>query len=265
MSEPAPEGSGGSQGRLDELKSLSINPGDVALGQSPDRVYWGGTWTGKPGEGPDGMRGRVDEYKTLEDAQREFYRWNPQQRKNWSDYLVKIGWLDEDEALDAGALKDAWDRAATLSSEMGKAGRKLTPQQAAAWYTGEDGANRTAAGRARTYTRRDSSVNVTTAEGARAVLNDAMARYLGRNATGEEVSAFLSKLNESERANPTVTSTTTTSDAKGENTSTSSTSTGGVDADEFARGQVTKLPEHAAYQAGVTYANALFDAIRSPV
>lgn len=242
--------------------------GDVPEGYgikgTPFRQQWHRPGYGNGVLAPQPSTPKSTTTKTGDEAALAFFEWDTTQRRKWGEYLVSIGWLEDDEVNDFAKLKQAWDTSVAIGVEFNKAGKhKVNPWQAAAMYTGEDGAGKTKASRTRTYTQK--SVDLTTAEGAKALLDNAMAKYLGRAANAEEVTAFLGKLNEAQRANPLTSTTTTTTDKDGVATSSTQQSGGGVVADEFAKGQVMKLPEHTAYQAGVTYANALFDAIRSPV
>ena len=98
---------------------------------------------------------------------------------------------------------------------------------------------------------------VSTKDEAYATLNSALAAYLGREATQDELSQFTAQLNTFERANPEVRTTT----------GTGTTVTGGAQgamgrmATEFARSQEGS----AAFRAGTYYYDALLDAIDNPL
>lgn len=127
---------------------------------------------------------------------------------------------------------------------------------------------------------------ITTNDDARGLLNDMMSRELGRRAVASEVDRFQAALNLAQMNNPLVTSRYTTgtsnsngmSQASGNSSNSSSSSSGnsysnggeqgGVNQGQFAQDYVIDTDpqsEYGKYQAATTYANALFQAIRSPV
>jgi hypothetical protein len=99
--------------------------------------------------------------------------------------------------------------------------------------------------------------SISTKDEAYATLNSALAAYLGREATQDELSQFTTQLNTFEQANPEVQTTT----------GTGTTVTGGAQgamgrmATEFARSQEGS----AAFRAGTYYYDALLGAIDNPL
>ena len=113
------------------------------------------------------------------------------------------------------------------------------------------------AAQSRTFTQTSSSV--TTKESGRGVIWDAFRDAVGRNPTESEIDKFMARLNERERANPTV--TTTTVDADG---NSSSSTTGGMDAAaraDIVRQEVQGNDQYAEYQAAAFYMPLLFQAL----
>jgi hypothetical protein len=98
---------------------------------------------------------------------------------------------------------------------------------------------------------------------ARLVVNNALTRFLGREATDIEQRAFLKALNVQEKQNPTT--TITEGNTSGRNTTSKSTTTGGFSRDNFAEKFAQSQEGYAEYQAATTYLDAFIDALENPM
>lgn len=273
-------------------RGVSSNTGGS---QAEPSVYWGSITT-KPVVGGRNQAGKVTisspsapastrtggtkpRLKPLADAQAEFYRWSDTERQRWGQHLTALGLIDEDEAEDYATLKGMWDDIVGETANFTTAGKRLTPWEVAELVAGgERGATRRRAagsgggsgGGARfsgTKSQTARSVDLTDPATAKALVNDTLSRFLGRDATDEEVATFRGVLNSAEQANPTVTTSSTTY-ADGDAVSQSSTTSGGLNGagkQQLLTDQARALPEYGAYQASTTYAEALFAALAAPV
>lgn len=104
-------------------------------------------------------------------------------------------------------------------------------------------------------------VSLTDAGTARQVVNQALTRYLGREATVSENRAFLQALNVQEKQNPTI--TTTKGVTSGRNTDQNQTVTGGFDRNDFAERFARSQQGYAEYQTATTYLDAFINALES--
>ncbi|NTW41310.1 MAG: hypothetical protein HGA44_15790 [Cellulomonadaceae bacterium] len=215
-----------------------------------------------PGRG--GSTRKETQKKSLSEALSEFYSWTDEERFKWGDYLVSLGLLDAESAHDFTTLKEAWTESVQEAANyytLGK--RKVTPWETAKILASESKAAKAKGPHSEVTT--GTSVDLTNPTEAKALVNDALARALGRAATREELDTFRGVLNAAEKANPVTTTQTTNYDAEGDATSGSSTSTGGVDRNQVLLDQAMKKPEYGAYQAATTYMSALLSAVQSPV
>lgn len=103
------------------------------------------------------------------------------------------------------------------------------------------------------------TVNLTNADTAKRLINQAMGSYLGREATKEERKKFLKVLNEGERENPTI--QTITADASGQ----SQTVEGGFDAAQFSEEFSQSRPDYAEYRAATDLMDAFLGILQGPV
>ena len=94
-------------------------------------------------------------------------------------------------------------------------------------------------------------INLTNETAARAILNQAMSAWLGRQASPEEVRQFLTLLNQQERANPV------TQTQEGEYLVQS----GGFEPQQFAEDYVKSIEGSGEYQAVTTYLDAFLNAL----
>lgn len=230
----------------------------------------------KPVKGPDDVR-------SYSDALGAFYGWSDKERKEWGRYLASIGYIDEEDADDYSTLLKAWNEVIDESARFTAAGKKMDPWAVARVIAGADndgggaGGGRTRAGRERGFTGTRSAtststqVDLTDGATAKSLVNQTLSKFLGRNATDEEIRAFTATLHAAEKDNPVKASTTTTDTfADGIQTgSTSSTTTsGGLSAAGKAQtleDRAISLPEHASYQAAGFYMPLLFQAIGATV
>lgn len=97
------------------------------------------------------------------------------------------------------------------------------------------------------------SVSLTNYTTAKAILNQAMSAWLGRQASEAEVSNFLALLNEQEKANPVV------QDFSGD----IAIQSGGFDPQQFAEDFAKAQPGSGEYQAVTTYLDAFLSALSS--
>lgn len=227
-------------------------------------------------------RGR-DDVRGLSAAQGEFYKWDDAQRRKWSDHLVRIGYIDPEDAGDYTTLLKAWQEVIGEAANFTGAGKKIDPWKVAELIAGADndgggaGGGKTRAGRergftgTRTATSSDSRVDLTDPQTAKALVNATLSKFLGRNASDEEIGVFASSLNDAERANP-ITATTTTTDTFDDGVQTASNSStqtaGGLSAtgkQQLMEDRSLSMPEYGAYQAASTYYSILQQAIQSAV
>lgn len=92
-----------------------------------------------------------------------------------------------------------------------------------------------------------------------AVLNDTFRQTLGREATGEEIAAYMKAVNKMFAAEPSTTTSTTTTTREGANTrsSTGSTSKGGFDPTQFTLDYARARPEYAETYAATSFMSVL--------
>lgn len=168
------------------------------------------------------------------------------------------------------AYEPIYNRAVQQAQIMQKAGKDVTVDDLLnRWANGgapddikkylSDGSGGGAGG---SFSTTSKSVSLTDAGTARLVIDGALSRYLGRQATSEENKKFLAALNVQEKQNPTITKTSGYSDGSG-NTSQSSTSTGGFSRDEYAQRFAQAQQGYAEYQAATTYLDAFANALES--
>jgi hypothetical protein len=231
--------------------------------------------------GSGGRRGGVPMQSTKQEAKDMAYS-ETFNIDRWRKWLIHVGAVDPDEA-DYSTLRKWWEDSIDEAADWLSHGRSnIDPYAAAAILAGRDPSDATAyssAGareravnqsfRSRAITK---SLNLTDPDSARAIINGALSKYLGRDATDEEITAYTQALNESERKSPVVTTTDTTTsyDSQGRPTTTvnASSQKGGVSdaqANQMATDRAQALPDYGAYQAATTYASALFQALGAPV
>jgi hypothetical protein len=103
------------------------------------------------------------------------------------------------------------------------------------------------------------SMRLTDPDSATALVDDALTRYLGREANGRERAAFVTALNRYEQANPTVTQ------AVSGGGSVSSVTRGGANPSQFARDWAQSREGAAEHEAATTFFDAFLSAIENPM
>lgn len=197
------------------------------------------------------------------------------------DTVLGAGFVGQDDEAIMAPMKalvgNQWDkyeavygRAVQQAAIMQKAGKDVTVTDLLSrWARGgapdeikrylSSGSGGGGGGAFSTTTR---SVSLSDAGTARMVLNSALSRYLGREATAAENRKFLSALNVQEKENPTITTAKGYSDGSG-NTTQSSTTTGGFNRDDYAIRFAQAQQGYAEYQAATTYLDAFANALES--
>lgn len=105
---------------------------------------------------------------------------------------------------------------------------------------------------------RNTDVTLTSKSQAEGLVDQALQRYLGRDATDKERKKFLALLNEQQMDNPTVVEGATSAGG------TSSVRSGGVDPAQVATDFAQSRKDYSEYQAATTYLDAFMDAIKNP-
>lgn len=271
-SKPAGSGSGGSD-RLSRLRG-GISAGGAAV-SNPDEplVYMDGAQLTererRGGISPNAAeRKQAGRTVPLSTALAEFYSWSEGQRQRWGEYLVSVGRIDEDEVDDFEVLRDEWQVSVEEAAKFTRAGKRVSPWQAAKLLGGVAGATdeeRKFSGR-KSFTRKD--VNLTNPEDAKGIVRAILRDQIGRAPTDDEMSEFIRVLNEAERANPQATTESVLYE-EGEAVSSETTTTGGLSAEginEILTNRARMHPDYGSYQAATRLFNALIDdVISAPV
>lgn len=106
------------------------------------------------------------------------------------------------------------------------------------------------------------SVTLTNESTARGLLNQTLARFLGRTSTAEEQAKFLKALNVEEKANPT--RTNQSGFTSGGNTTQNINTSGGYSREDFADRFAKSQEGYAEYQTATTYLDAFIEALENP-
>jgi hypothetical protein len=111
------------------------------------------------------------------------------------------------------------------------------------------------------------TVDLTNPDSAKQLVNDALARYLGRDANDQELAAFTQALNAREKQSPRKQSgtTVTTGTAQNSNSSTTGTNSGGTSPTQFAEDWARGQEGSAEYQAATRFMDVFMNAIKAPV
>lgn len=252
----------------------SLSGAATSGGSTKPKVYWGtedvtparpfvypkrkagfiGPIPGAPLVGPVEKVPQDKPLKDLDMAKLDILTWGESDQDDLAQKLIAAGMLSEHYSfLD---LRKAWNDLCDFAADHTKAGQKLTPFDMIDLYGGEKNSQ------AHDVVTR--AISISNPDQARGLLDDALSSQLGRRATQSELDDFQSQLNTAQRANPLV--TTTSYDAMGQQTQ--SVQSGGLDEQNYTD-KLARSGEHSAeyahYQAATTYANALFNAIKSPV
>jgi hypothetical protein len=120
-----------------------------------------------------------------------------------------------------------------------------------------------------TASRTDTSMKLSDPMTAKGLLSDSLTKYLGKEPSPEDLSQFVSALNDYERGNATVTKSTatTTPDKAAHSTDTvqSTATVGGTDPAQFAEDWARSQEGSAEYQAATEYMDAFLTAIKNPL
>lgn len=234
-------------------RNATATPSTSTLSSSPTSAH-GTTKNPTIYMGPNAYIG----FLAQDEAQGMYYKWDAKTKNKFLSQLSLAGY-------DTGNLKDAqlaslWAGYVEVAGNYSRAGKWVSPWE----VIGKDIAQReVAAATPKTVTQTSKSYNLSTAEDAHAIFQDAAQTLLGRDPTKAEISRFKGVLNKYEQANPTV--TTTTSNYLGSDLqSQSSTSEGGVSAAAqgmMAQEEAKKNPEYGAYQAATNGMNWLMEMI----
>lgn len=204
----------------------------------------------------------------LSEAMTLFYDWDEGERREWGEYLVRIGRIDEEDAGNFEVLKAEWLTALEEAAQFSAAGKKVSPWDTAKLLAGVSGLadqdvkfNGT-----KSYTRKQT--NLANPADARELVREVVRDQIGRAPTEEEYQAFVGMLTEAQRANPTMQTDTVTYE-NGEEVSSASTTEAGIGSAGLAgmaRDRARQMPEYGAYQAATRLWNSLLnDIINSPV
>lgn len=204
----------------------------------------------------------------LSEALSLFYEWDEGERREWGEYLVSIGRIDEEDAGNFQVLKSEWVTALEEAAQFSAAGKKVSPWDSAKLLAGVSGLadqdvkfNGT-----KSYTRKER--NLANPADARELIREVVRDQIGRAPTEEEYQAFLSVLNEAQQANPSVVTDVDTF-VNGEAVSTDTTTQSGIGSAGLAgivRDQARQMPDYGAYQAATRLWNSLLnDIINAPV
>ena len=64
-----------------------------------------------------------DDVRTYSQALGAFYGWSDRERREWGEYLVSIGYIDEEDRDDYGTLLKAWNEVIDESAKFTQAGK----------------------------------------------------------------------------------------------------------------------------------------------
>lgn len=202
------------------------------------------------------------DFLPLTEMQNLFWNFRPEDKAALDGYIAKKG----GDAAKMSSLEKwkVWTNIVETAAQYQNAGKNFSPWAVMflEMYDAEQTKKKSLAG---TTTATSTAVDLSTRDGAKAILWQASRTLLGRAPTDDEVDRFFGSVNQLERANPSVTTTTTTTDEEGRVVSQDSTRTGGVE--EGARAVIAQEgamanPEYGAYQAATTYYDALMQAIK---
>lgn len=188
----------------------------------------------------------------------QYYSWDQATKDKFLTQASLAGY-DTNNMKD-GQLAALWGNYVAQAANYHASGMPVTPWDIMA----KDRAQREAyMNTPRTVKQTSKSFDLSTEGDARAIFYTAAQQLLGRDPTAAEAKSFQKKLNEMERANPTITQTT--ANYLGDTLqSQESTTTGGVKegARQMMSMDVAKAkPEYGAFQAATTYFDAMMQMI----
>lgn len=154
------------------------------------------------------------------------------------------------------------ERAAAIANNLGATVEQVLKAMARGEFKPDAGGYGSSAG---PYKQVDRRVQLTDPGTARRVINTALANFLGREASDDDVNEFTAALNAMERKNPQVTTTSGYRSATGSSQSQSTVAGGGFDVSDFADRYAKAQKGSAEHQAATTYMDALIDGIKDPM
>lgn len=199
---------------------------------------------------------------TVDEANAEWVRLDPQQAKRFDDAIEKYTGKRQDGASGLYWWEQMVKQSGALSSALG---RPVSVFETAEMLAERSPATPSGGGGGPTTTfYRDEQVNLTNPMTARSILDNTLGNYLGRMPTQKEYKTFLQALNMGEEASPIVSERTTRTSG---GTSTQSVSTtgrteGGFDQRQFATEYAKSRPEYAETQLSTTGLQAFLDLLK---
>lgn len=213
--------------------------------------------------------GRGEIMKDASQVVLDVYNWTDEEAAAVGKQMVAVGLIPE--IYDRKDLLKAWGTLVgdAIDYNAAKPGSLFTPLDMLDINYGAGPGSKGKKGPS-VETTINRSLAISTNDDARSLLGNMMAKELGRRPSNIEVDKFQATLNAAQRANPRTTTTVSTpgSLSKSGNNESYSTTTGGIDDQAVAeKAVISDDPdsEYGKYQAATTYANALFQAIRTPV
>lgn len=193
--------------------------------------------------------------------------------KRWEKVLLDAGKIEEGK-YDYSTLVQLWEAYVQESAAWLAKGKRMSPYDLVELDADLSGSRKKkddGNGKS-TNTQTSTSVDLTDPTTARGIIDSAYQSATGQAPTDAQREDFLSMLNDAERRHPSVSTGTQTTSTTGSgtgntksNTTSSTSSSGGVNPQQLAQDQAMQDPGYGSYQAATTYANALFEALRSPV
>ena len=226
------------------------------------------------GDAGPGQASRLQMYgKTSMQAEAAWMDMSDQDRIKFLVLARQAGLVGQKDVSPAD-LASAWSKAVSATESYNKqqtdASKWISPWEAVKKLAAQSAAglgayyDPNAVGSPQTTTARRVNKRTFTTNDIQSTAMQIAQDTLGRDPNPSELASYVAAVQRSYDANPEVNTTTTTTDAFGNSTATSEL-TGGVDPTPIIAEQAKNSPEHAKYQAGVTYFNAAMRALSSPV
>lgn len=255
-----PGSTGGSSLMLDPIAAAqAVAAGDAALGKTDDSFPV--QLSGSPVDSriPKFLRNQASGSTPLDTLVKDGFLGLTDQ--NIIDKVVGIG-SGKVEAYDpifkmavqTAALKSKAGTPTTVEEILDQWQKGGLPENLKRYLDGSGGSG----GPFSTTTR---SVSLTNEGTARQLVNNALTKYLGREATVSENRAFLQALNVQEKMNPSV--SVVKGSTTGRNTDQTQMTTGGFDRNDFADRFAKSQQGYAEYQTATTYLDAFINALES--
>lgn len=249
-----------------------------------NRLFWNVSRSGST----YGMTGAPRQWITVDEAKADFVNWTVEERISFGRQAQEAGLLGRD--FDMTQVQKVWDYAVNAASMESQAGKRVNPWDVigmakavrrggmgGAGGSGSGGSGGSGGGGSggsgggagggggtsgpRTVTQK--RYDIPSADDARAAVKSVYQNAVGRNPTDQEINRYVAILTKQAKDNPSI--TTSVIDADGNSTSTTRGGLTSAAIGERLNSAVQADPEYAAYQAAVTYFNAVQEAIKSPV